>query len=200
MSFLDFSDYKVGGEKGWMINKEENVLIYIISGFELYRAWGAGNCATRVAIEDGYILRNIYVKKECRNRGIFRKYMDDIYMALIGRNLGLFLLPCPYEFTLCPFENPEKARVVQDYEDSREYLYKKYIDMGFYKIKTGYYNMDSSYKSKVVNTMICGENRKAARDELFAPIKVEKNYGFHWLGAATHSIIPEEVFLQENGD
>jgi hypothetical protein len=43
MRFLeDFEKYTIDGDPNWWINKDKNVLLYFINGFELYRSWGGG--------------------------------------------------------------------------------------------------------------------------------------------------------------
>ena len=42
---------------------------------------------------------------------------------------------------------------------------------------------------------LSGESRKADKDELFAAISMPNNMGHHWMGLASESMIPEEVFL-----
>jgi hypothetical protein len=196
MRFLrDFEKCTIKGDKNWWINKDKNVLLYFINGFELYRSWGAGNNATRVNVEGGVILRNIYVKEDSRRQGLFTNLMDKICMDFMLEDLGLFLFPCHFEFDRCPFENPKEAKSETDYLQDRTDLYDKYEELGFRRLKSAYYDMDRSYKTKITNTTLSGENRKAQKDELFAAISMPNNMGHHWMGLASESLIPEEVFL-----
>jgi len=196
MRFLrDFEKCTIEGDQNWWINKDKNVLLYFINGFELYRSWGAGNNATRVNVEGGVILRNIYVKEDSRGLGLFTNLMDQICMDFMLEDLGLFLFPCHFEFDKCPFENPKEAKVKTDYLQDRKGLYEKYEEIGFRRMKTAYYDMDSAYKTKITNTTLSGKSRKADKDELFAAIYMPDNMGHHWMGLASESMIPQEVFL-----
>jgi hypothetical protein len=199
MRFLrDFEKCTIEGDKNWLMNKDKNVLLYFINGFELWKAWGAGNNATRVNVEGGVILRNIYVKEDCRRQGLFTNLMDQICMDFMLEDLGLFLFPCPFEFDKCPFENPKEAKVKTDYLQDRKGLYKKYEEMGFRRMKTAYYDMDRSYKTKIINTSISGEDRKAGKDEVFAALYSPFNMDFQWLGLASASMIPEEIWIENS--
>jgi hypothetical protein len=196
MRFLeDYDKYTLEGNPNWLISKDKNVLLYFVNGFELWKAWDAGNNATRVNVEGGVILRNIYVKEDCRRQGIFSSVMDQICIDFMIENLGLFLFPCHFEFDRCPFDNPKEAKVITLYEQDRKGLYNKYEELGFRKLKSAYYDMDRSYKTKITNTTISGENRKAQKDEIFAGIQMPDNMGHHWMGLASESLIPQEVFL-----
>jgi hypothetical protein len=196
MRFLeDFDKYTLEDDPNWLINKDKNVLLYFINGFELYRSWGAGNNATRVNIEGGVILRNIYVKEDSRQLGLFTNLMDQICMDFILKDLGLFLFPCHFECDKCPFENPKEAKVITNYLQDRKDLYNKYEELGFRKLKSAYYDMNRSYKTKITNTTISGTDRKAQKDELFASIQMPDNMDYQWMGLASESLIPQEVFL-----
>jgi hypothetical protein len=199
MRFLrDFEKCTIEGDKNWWINKDKNVLLYFINGFELWKAWGAGNNATRVNVEGGVILRNIYVKEDSRRQGLFTNLMDQICMDFMLEDLCLFLFPCHFEFDKCPFENPKEAKVKTDYLQDRKGLYERYEEMGFRRMKTAYYDMDRSYKTKIINTSISGEDRKAEKDEVFAALYSPFNMGFQWLGLASASMIPEEIWIENS--
>ena len=201
MRFLeDFDKYTLEGDPNWWINKDKNVLLYFVNGFEIWKPWGAGNNATRVNVEGGVILRNIYVKEDCRRQGLFTSLMDQMCMDFMLKDLGLFLFPCHFEFDRCPFESPKEAKSETDYMQDRKGLYKKYEELGFRKLKSAYYDMDRSYKTKITNTTLSGESRKADKDELFAAISMPNNMGHHWMGLASESMIPEEVFLDFASD
>ena len=196
MRFLeDFDKYTLEGNPNWWINKDKNVLLYFINGFELWKAWDAGNNATRVNVEGGVILRNIYVKEDCRRQGIFSSVMDQICIDFMLENLGLFLFPCHFEFDRCPFENPKEAKSKTDYLQDRTDLYDMYEELGFRRLKSAYYDMDRTYKTKIINTSISGEDRRAEKDEVFAGIQMPLNMGHHWMGLASESLIPQKVFL-----
>jgi hypothetical protein len=199
MRFLeDFEKYTIDGDPNWWINKDKNVLLYFINGFELWKAWGAGNNASRVNVEGGVILRNIYVKEDSRRQGLFTNLMDKICMDFMLEDLGLFLFPCHFEFDKCPFENPKEAKVKTDYLQDRKGLYEKYEEMGFRRMKTAYYDMDRSYKTKIINTSISGEDRKAEKDEVFAALYSPFNMDFQWVGLASASMIPEEIWIENS--
>ncbi len=199
MRFLrDFEKCTIEGDKNWWINKDKNVLLYFINGFELWKAWDAGNNATRVNVEGGVILRNIYVKEDSRGLGLFTNLMDQICMDFMLEDLGLFLFPCHFEFDKCPFENPKEAKVKTDYLQDRKKLYEKYEELGFRKLKSAYYDMDRTYKTKIINTSISGEDRKAEKDEVFAGIQMPLNMGHHWMGLASESLIPQEVWVKND--
>ena len=199
MRFLeDFEKYTIEGDPNWFINKDKNVLLYFVNGFELWKPWGAGNNATRVNVEGGVILRNIYVKEECRGQGLFTKLMDQICIDFMLKDLGLFLFPCYFEFDRCPFDNPKEAKVITNYLQDRKRLYEKYEELGFKKMKTAYYDMDRSYKTKIINTSMSGEDRKADKDEVFAALYMPENMGFQWLGLASASMTPEEVWVKND--
>jgi hypothetical protein len=144
------------------------------------------------------ILRNIYVKEDCRRQGLFTNLMDQICMDFMLEDLGLFLFPCHFEFDRCPFKNPKEAKVKTDYLQDRKKLYEKYEELGFKKMKTAYYDMDRSYKTKIINTSISGEDRKAEKDEVFAALYSPFNMGFQWLGLASASMIPEEIWIENS--
>jgi len=199
MRFLnDFEKYTVEGDPNWFINKDRNVLLYFINGFEIWKSWGAGNNASRINVKDGVILRNIYVKEDSRGLGLFTNLMDQICMDFMLEDLGLFLFPCHFEFDKCPFENPKEAKVITLYEQNRKVLYKKYEEMGFRRMKSAYYDMDRSYKTKIINTSISGEDRKAEKDEAFVALYSPFNMGFQWLGMASASMIPEEIWIENS--
>jgi hypothetical protein len=73
-----------------------------------------------------------------------------------------------------------------------------YEELGFRRLKSAYYDMDRSYKTKIINTSISGEDRKAEKDEVFAGIQMPDNMGHHWMGLASESIIPEEVWVKND--
>ena len=199
MRFLeDFDKYTLEGDPNWWINKDKNVLLYFVNGFELYRSWGAGNNATRVNVEGGVILRNIYVKKDSRRQGLFTSLMDQMCMDFMLEDLGLFLFPCHFEFDRCPFESPKEAKSETDYLLDRKGLYDMYEELGFKKMKTAYYDMDRSYKTKIINTSMSGEDRKTKKDEVFAALYSPFNMGFQWLGMASASMIPEEIWIENS--
>lgn len=196
MRFLrDFEKCTIEGDPNWWINKDKNVLLYFVNGFEIWKAWGAGNNATRVNVEGGVILRNIYVKEECRGQGLFTNIMDQMCMDFMLKDLGLFLFPCHFEFDRCPFDNPKEAKVITNYLQDKKRLYEKYEEIGFRRMKTAYYDMDRSYKTKIINTTISGEDRRAEKDEMFAALYSPFNIGFQWLGLASVSMIPEEIWI-----
>jgi hypothetical protein len=199
MRFLrDFEKCTIEGDKNWLMNKDKNVLLYFINGFELWKAWDAGNNATRVNVEGGVILRNIYVKEDSRGLGLFTNLMDQICMDFMLEDLGLFLFPCHFEFDRCPFDNPKEAKIITNYLQDRKKLYEKYEELGFKKMKTAYYDMDRSYKTKIINTSISGEDRKAEKDEAFVALYSPFNMGFQWLGMASASMIPEEIWIENS--
>lgn len=196
MRFLeDFDKYTLESDPNWFINKDKNVLLYFVNGFEIWKAWGAGNNATRVNVEGGVILRNIYVKEDSRRQGLFTSLMDQMCMDFMLKDLGLFLFPCHFEFDRCPFDNPKEAKFITNYLHDRKRLYEKYEEIGFRRMKTAYYDMDRSYKTKIINTTISGEDRKAEKDEAFAALYSPFNIGFQWLGLASVSMIPEEIWI-----
>ena len=196
MRFLeDFDKYTLESDPNWWINKDKNVLLYFVNGFEIWKAWGAGNNATRVNVEGGVILRNIYVKEDSRRQGLFTSLMDQMCMDFMLKDLGLFLFPCHFEFDRCPFDNPKEAKFITNYLHDRKRLYEKYEEIGFRRMKTAYYDMDRSYKTKIINTTISGEDRKAEKDEAFAALYSPFNIGFQWLGLASVSMIPEEIWI-----
>lgn len=197
MRFLDqYQKYTLENDPNWFISRDEKVLLYFINGFNMYRAWGVGNLATKIEIEGGVILRNIYVKEDCRGQGLFTEVMDEIYLECMMRGIGLFLMPNHFEFSICPFEKPQEAKIITLYEQKREDLYKVYEKMGFKRIKSAYFDMNRSYRTKIINTTISGENQKAQKDEVFSPIQVVENMGFNWLTNAPENLLPfEGIFL-----
>ena len=195
---LDLKPYSADEDENWWINSEKNVLIRI-GHSSIYRAWGVGNIASKYETEDILTLGNIYVKEDCRGRGLFKKYMEELLLYASMRNKALILFPTPYEFDKCPFKYGKKARVVEDKTVAKkERLISWYREFGLDPVKTAYYG-DKPIVGDVVNTMISGESepRKARKNEYFARMIMPENFGGQFLGANFGCTYPQSLFYQE---
>lgn len=194
--FLDFDPFMINAEQ-WYINKNRTVLIFM-GGMTIYRAHGQWNMARKVENPDWYCLRNIYVMPEARGKGLCKQYMFELYWYFSMRNKALFLFPTPFEFSANPIEDPINAIVQSNYQQDRTRLYDMYEGIGFMSINSAFFNMTTPHRMKTVNTTISGEDkpRKTMKDELFAPITIDQNMGYRWLGAGNVGVIPEDLFVE----
>jgi len=194
----DLKPYSADDSNDWLINSDKTVLLRIGKA-SIMKSWGIGLIADAVHFDDILLLQNIYVKPECRGRGLFKKYMEELLLYASMRNKGLILFPTPYEFDKCPFKYGKKARVVEEKDIAKkERLISWYREFGLEPVKTAYYG-DKPIVGDVVNTMISGESepRRAQKNEYFARMIMPENFGGQFLGANFGCTYPQSLFYQE---
>ena len=198
-----WSNFSADGDKDWLINKEETVIIKI-SGVQIRQSKG-WNLSRIVSFDDIYMLHNIYVKPSARGNGLFRETLDEVYMYLAARNKALVLFPTPFEFKKCPFEYGYDANIYEILDkEQREKLIEFYKSFGLNPCKTGYAGKKMMVTlpngETITHTDISGEEtrRKANNGEYFFVMVAPYNFGYQYLGASFGASYPQSLFyLQE---